>query len=176
MAEHLPERLPRGYPNGQAWPPQVRRQALQLRAVYEGTSLEPRVAKFRAVADPLDCLEELAVCRAMLEDFLANMQQQNEWARMWARAKVEGTEQPPPPTRWLYPDEGLKYIKLIAEVATRIQELRQQQETVTRHELRQQIFRMAQAVEHAVEHVQLEDGWRVTLLKEIDAAWKQILI
>lgn len=176
MAETIPTPPPRGYPGDIGRHPAARRQALALRAHYEGTGLELKVERFLAVADPLDCLTELAYCRAMFEEFRETFEQQNVWARQWAQAKVDGTDAPPPPTRWLYPDDGLKYMKLIAEIATKVQEVRQKVDTVTRAELRQTIFRMAEAVEQAVARVELTDGWRVALIQEIGRAWDQILV
>lgn len=144
-----------------------------LRARYEGTFLEAQVAKFRAVADPLDCLEELALARALLAHMLTSYEQQNEWARLWAEQQNPDR---PPPTRWLYPDDLLKFIEVIGKCAERVQTLRSL-DTLSRAEMRHLIWQMGRDVESVVQQT---DGsaphWQERLLRGIRDKWRAIWV
>lgn len=148
--------------------------ATGLRALYSDPRLQPRLERFRQAADPLDCLEELALARALLEQFLDSYQEQNAWAEAWQRAKVEEGK-PPPPIRWLYLDDGLKFVKVIGDLAKAIQGMRVADQ-MSKAEVKFKIFQLARVVEDVVQQQQVGDGWRDELLAAIKERWMEIWI
>jgi len=146
-----------------------------MRALYEDPALAPRIARFREAVDPLDCLEELALARALLEEFLASYQAQNAWGKAWQQAKVEETNAPPPPVRWLTLDEALKFIKVIGDLTRGIGAMRAG-ESMSKAEVKFKIYQLAQAVEQAVQSQAVEEGWKEALLHTIKEKWLGIWI
>ena len=147
-----------------------------LQAAYAVTWLDDKMQQFLEVLDPLSCLGELALARALLQDFLANYQQQNAWFQAWGDSLADaGSGAPGKPVKLLTPDQSLRYIEVILKAAEQVQRIREQ-DLLSRAEMRWTIVQFGQVVEEEVDQTAGSEGWKAGLLQRIRERWVAIWV
>src|SRR5262249_9392867 len=123
---------------------------------YVRTTQIPREVRVQGYAqnlDPLNCLGELALARALLQEMLDRYGQQQTMAQ---RGSAMGES--PQVGRPVFPDDMLKYIQTIARIAHIVQTIRDR-DGLSRAEIRQVVVQMGQAVEEAVQQLMTPEDW-----------------
>ena len=147
-----------------------------LQADYMATFLGDTIQRFLEVLDPLNCLGELALARALLQDFLAHYAEQNAWFQAWGNSFADpASGAPPKPVKLLTPEQSLRYIEVILKTAEQVQRIRES-DLLSRAEMRWTIVQFGQVVEEEVEQTEGSAGWKDDLLTRIQKRWMQIWV
>ena len=147
-----------------------------LQADYEATFLGDTMQRFLEVLDPLNCLGELALARALLQDFLEHYAEQNAWFQAWGNSFADpASGAPPKPVKLLTPEQSLRYIEVILKTAEQVQRIRES-DLLSRAEMRWTIVQFGQVVEEEVAQTEGSAAWKDDVLMRIQKRWMKIWV
>ena len=157
-------------------PAQAGKLRTALQADYAATFLEGTMQRFLEVLDPLNCLSELALARALLQDFLEQYAKQQTWFQTWGDSFADPTSgAPPKPVKLLTPDQSLRYIEVILRTVEQVQRIRES-DLLSRAEMRWTIVQFGQVVEEEVAQTEGSAGWKDDVLMRIQKRWMKIWV